>query len=130
MKKQFVTYEIAKKLNELGFDEECFGYYAKQHDDSYHLCIYQQEDEHSKDRLEAPLWQQAIEWLRENHKIEIHPKKLYTEDGLRWQARIDVYNSPGISYNDSIMKEFLSYDDTREQAILKAIELISIWQKK
>ena len=27
MKKQFVTYEIAKELKSLGFDEECFGYY-------------------------------------------------------------------------------------------------------
>lgn len=29
MKKQFVTYEIALKLKELGFDEECFAYYNK-----------------------------------------------------------------------------------------------------
>ena len=28
MKKQFVTYEIALKLKELGFNEECFGYYT------------------------------------------------------------------------------------------------------
>ena len=27
MKEQFVTYEIALKLKELGFDEDCFGYY-------------------------------------------------------------------------------------------------------
>ena len=27
MKDQFVTYEIALKLKELGFDEECFAYY-------------------------------------------------------------------------------------------------------
>lgn len=27
MKEQFVTYEIALKLKELGFDEPCFGYY-------------------------------------------------------------------------------------------------------
>ena len=27
MKEQFVTYEIALKLKELGFDEKCFGYY-------------------------------------------------------------------------------------------------------
>ena len=26
MKEQFVTYEIALKLKELGFDEECFRY--------------------------------------------------------------------------------------------------------
>ena len=28
MQKQFVTYEIALKLKELGFDEPCFGYYT------------------------------------------------------------------------------------------------------
>lgn len=28
MKEQFASYEIASKLKELGFDEECFGYYT------------------------------------------------------------------------------------------------------
>ena len=28
MEKQFATFEIALKLKELGFDEECFGYYT------------------------------------------------------------------------------------------------------
>ena len=32
MKSQFATYEIALKLKELGFDEECFGYYTPMKD--------------------------------------------------------------------------------------------------
>ena len=69
MKKQFVTYEIALKLKELGFDEECFGYYSQNDtNDMHYLCIYQEEDYFlsgdvpSIIGLEAPLWQQAIDW--------------------------------------------------------------------
>ena len=29
MEKEFVPYELAVKLKELGFDEECFGYYTE-----------------------------------------------------------------------------------------------------
>lgn len=128
MKKQFVTYEIALKLKELGFDEECFGYYSKQHDDSYFLCIYQQEDEYSKERLEAPLWQQVIDWFREKHDIIINI--FYEKDVLGWKGynrcyfiitfnTLVTFDSRGefrnIFYNNS--------DYTKETAILKAIEV-------
>lgn len=33
MEKQFVIYDIASQFKELGFDEECFGYYAKPYTD-------------------------------------------------------------------------------------------------
>ena len=33
MKEQFVTYEIALKLKELGFDEPCIAYYFNRYGD-------------------------------------------------------------------------------------------------
>ena len=64
MEKQFINYDLALKLKELGFDEECFGYY-----NNNHLGVYQNEDYYlSSDsppdnRIEAPLWQQAFDFL-------------------------------------------------------------------
>ncbi len=37
---EFVSWEIASKMKELGFDEPCFGYF----DPVNNLCIYQEED--------------------------------------------------------------------------------------
>jgi len=78
MKEQFVTYEIAKKLKELGFDEPCFGYYVglgDNKDDPFKLVEIKCEKgqfEHLADNVfPAPLWQQAIDWLFEKYKIAI-----------------------------------------------------------
>lgn len=66
MKKQFVTYEIAIKLEELGFNEKCLGSY----------CVTPKFDAGDFElgvsySLKAPLWQQAIDWLREEHKLHV-----------------------------------------------------------
>ena len=122
MKNQFVTYEIALKLKELGFDEECFC--------TYHNAELSRNPSHKIDATPiqgkpyiwknskfhnsivcAPLWQQVIDWLREEHNIHLYlPKSVY--DGY-----VYVVNS---KYSDTIYND---YYDAREQAILKAIEL-------
>jgi len=75
MKDQFVTYEIAKRLKELGFNESCLGYFDK---DSQEFIWsvggtvnHEDGDELEYNCISAPLWQQAIDWLREKHNIEV-----------------------------------------------------------
>ena len=74
MKNQFVTYEIALKLKELGFDEYCFAHYCN--GDlitktailkSSTMQYYQQNNinpsnQYKDKKCTAPLWQQAIDW--------------------------------------------------------------------
>jgi hypothetical protein len=68
MNKEFVTYEQALALKDLGFDEPCFGYWnidpylpnptfnlVKPFDHEW--CI------------PAPLYQQAFRWFREKHNL-------------------------------------------------------------
>ena len=66
MKKQFVTYEIAVKLKELGFDEPCLAYYSEGTllsefvlDHSKNVFYTQTNNDYE---ISAPLWQQAIDW--------------------------------------------------------------------
>lgn len=71
MEKQFVTYEIAKDLKELGFDEECFALYDAYQDNR--LVYLQNGGRNTLNNIKtnesmdfsclAPLWQQAIDWL-------------------------------------------------------------------
>lgn len=75
MKEQFVTFEIAKKLKELGFDELCFGYYkngefnfAQTLNDKQtaRIGVFQVSSDLGENDCIAPLWQQAIEWINNN----------------------------------------------------------------
>lgn len=81
MKEQFVSYEIALKLKELGFDEPCLSIFAK--DLNFNLTMFGQKfdnkietskdfacDIHLEDVL-CPLWQQVIDWFREKHNVDI-----------------------------------------------------------
>ena len=70
MEKEFVTYEQALALKELGFDEPCFGYY----DEGGNLYTEMVEV------LKAPLYQQAFRWFRE--KYGLYSCIMYNSDGI------------------------------------------------
>jgi hypothetical protein len=78
MKTEFVSYELALKMKQLGFDEPCMAAF----EDNGKLFIYW-NDLASKDELFCsqkacekldyeclvPTWQQAFRWFRENHNL-------------------------------------------------------------
>ena len=70
MEKEFVPYEQASELKELGFDEPCFGYYTG---DKKHLLIRPNMGRRNEDLNDivctAPLYQQAFRWFREKHRL-------------------------------------------------------------
>lgn len=75
MKHFFVPYKIAFKLKELGFNESCFAEYRQWDGNIPYLGIYQ--DDNAEDSANftteclAPLYQQVIDWLREEYEIII-----------------------------------------------------------
>jgi len=82
MKKLFVTYPIASKLKELGFDEPCLMYYYKDNENKLHsnvststlygAMISEEENIVMERQIKAPLWQQAISWLLKHHSDEYY----------------------------------------------------------
>lgn len=60
MEKEFVPYEQALILKELGFDEPCFGYYDKD-DKSFELLKY--FNYNTLKCISRPLYQQAFKFL-------------------------------------------------------------------
>jgi len=61
LEKEFIPYEQALALKELGFDEPCFGmYYTK--DGDVRKCG-------GNEIGDAPLYQQAFRWFRENYGL-------------------------------------------------------------
>ena len=136
MKEQFVSYEIALKLKELGFDECCLAVYFK---DKFQLIKgfnINNVDLHvanEMDAILAPLWSQVIDWFLINYNIWISVDtsliKFYKDDELqppKFQFIIEDLNNRDADYMFHSADEdlfYFDYKEAREQAILKAIEL-------
>ena len=112
MEKEFVPYEQALALKELGFDEPCFGYFDKT--EIFHLCSF--ENMNDRGFVSAPLYQQAFRWFREKYGI------------TSW-----VYNSQmdkfyhTILQNGRIVKSHDSsttYEEAELECLKKLIEIV------
>lgn len=64
LKAQFVPYEDAIMLKNLGFDELCFGYYVTVDEESADLYLGQHPT-----RLKAPTYQQACDWIEKTFDL-------------------------------------------------------------
>jgi hypothetical protein len=67
MKKEFVPYELALELKQLGFDEPCFGVYFNS---TQELLIGKKVNQYTEDvRTLAPTYSQAFRFFREKHNL-------------------------------------------------------------
>lgn len=78
----FVTYEIAQKLKEKGFKEQCLAYYSKDSDFYYNTSYGSDVENAFKSfnsrpnhicgkRTDAPTISQVLRWLREEKSLHI-----------------------------------------------------------
>lgn len=123
MEKQFAPYELSVKLKELGFNEECFGYYNAKGSIRYSGQIEPlglDTEEMSNDILNskycsAPLWQQAFDFFREKG----YPSWVYESSNRYWYKIVDKYWWHGNTYDDKV----LTYESARLACLEKLIEL-------
>jgi hypothetical protein len=76
MKQEFVPYDLAAKLKELGFDEPCFGFYYIKEINLFESCKINErrnssyiKDYMSEEDCSAPTFSQAFRWLLEEHNL-------------------------------------------------------------
>ena len=154
MKEQFVTYEIALKLKELGFDEKCFGYYTPMKD-------WMMKGKYSDGKLHfhGPNWANLDNTFYFMYKPNSFGDRTETVNNSNftkaihniavplWQQVIDWFhekynlciywkpNRPNIGDTEYFIENqfeevvlasqiYMFPDQAREFAILKAIELI------
>jgi len=68
MKKEFIPYEQALALKELGFNEPCFATYDE--DKEFEIQDFEQNyDTFPSHIIAAPLYQQAFRWFREKYNL-------------------------------------------------------------
>jgi hypothetical protein len=116
MKEQFVPYELALKLKELGFDEEGFGMY----NENGEVLPFKPYTSESK----AILFQQAFRWFRE--KYGLFPHIFSNEIGtfvwcIRWYVDNEQKDTP---YFSSI-----TYEEAELACLDKLIEIVETKQQ-
>ena len=108
---EFVTFDIAKKLNEKGFNWICSHYYRT--NDKKLFMIFPSEDwSYIEERISAPTISQALKWLREVKKIHI---------GVLYHGYYAVWIQP-MKRNEA--EHVIHECKTNEAAELEGIEFI------
>lgn len=155
---QFVTYPIAKKLQELGFNQDCFGYFSNRYDKiDEEQGIPFDEDTHIDFRLTfncdknllktfsilqkplwftlAPLWQEAIDWL------ETKGYYIYITRVFLWNTMPPKFEGWAIHIATNNPKEYLDCNEyyvshffetkhiALETAIHKVLEIMQLKDK-
>jgi hypothetical protein len=127
LENEFIPYEQALALKELGFDEPCFGRYG-----NYSKMLYKDysKELHSNWHTIAPLYQQAFRWFREKYDLDYSIKPVYGEKHYK-KHRCNVYSKKQLV---QVMKYYFPdnpYFDSREEAELKCLKkLIEIVKEK
>lgn len=139
MTKEFIPYNEALALKELGFDEPCFGFWSSKNsyrrfinDSSTNIDLKNMFGDEAKEAPTAPTFSQAFRWFREKYNL----------DG---SLSVDVWNTKKVSWRITggikgkifvnREKELYDYEsdeyDTYEEAELECLKkLIEIAQKR
>ena len=125
MNKEFIPYEQALELKELGFDELSLDAYYKTTDGGVSLVRFPDEERQINypfERIPAPLYQQAFRWFREKYGI-VGVVKFGTQE-----FTYNIYNNDAIGL---LTKDSLDFNGTYEEAELACLKkLIEIVKQK
>ena len=136
MKNEFIPYEQALALKELGFDESCIGWYNPQVNyedeikevttDRYWAFHLTGEWENFKP---APLYQQAFRWFREKHD-KYGVVNIDLSNNLK--DKIFVYMvEDKLGYIIDRSEEYNTYEEAEQACLDKLIEICKeTWLKK
>ena len=127
MKKEFIPYEQALALKELGFDEPCISRYCvvTEWEKPTGEILLQQIDCVFSDKIliKAPLYQQAFRWFREKYILDSIVQPTYS---TKYQYRIfNVETKSKVQvYGDYMGKEFNTYEEAELACLNKLIEIV------
>jgi hypothetical protein len=133
MEKEFIPYEQALALKELGFNEECIMYYAEGHPEGYYLrsrentlnnthWMFTADDNKGRDKMcTAPLYQQALSWFREKHNL--HSKVSWLPSFGEYWYSISSYDDCEI-HDSNAGIDTKTYEESELACLNKLIELV------
>jgi hypothetical protein len=118
MKKEFIPYEQALALKELGFDEPCFGYYLQ----NKRFISYEERrsmPKQTKDAISAPTFSQAFRWFREQYNL--HHIVIWDSETNNFDAGLF-----GELFTPFLDKDiiFTTYEEAELECLKRLIEII------
>ena len=119
MSKEFIPYEEALALKDLGFDEPCLAYYNKGELFSFtQICNEPLKGHYIKmsNRLCAPLYQQAFRWFREKYNMDGKPEYFLNN----WYCYV-INDMKGTDKSRRLFTEFPSYEEAELACLRKLI---------
>jgi hypothetical protein len=133
MKNEFLPYDRALKLKELGFDEPCFGYHYTLNGKDWKFADnhkYHEIDDQlvigANFTLLAPLFQQAFRWFREKHGI-MHRLTSYA---FGYQIHLDNTADFDFEFVDRRYDSGIDYKTYEEAELACLDKLIEIVESK
>jgi hypothetical protein len=113
MNKEFIPYEQALALKELGFDEVCLYNYSEVYGFIENMNDLKHSDGNNR-FVSAPLYQQAFRWFREKYKVS-PIITCYSELRNAWK-----YHIP----NEGGEQGFNTYEEAELECLKKLIEIV------
>ena len=127
MEKEFVPYDESLALKELGFDEDCFGYYVNAELDltwKFSDCSLYQDTHIS---ILAPTFSQAFRWFRENYDLE---SSIVFYENYLYQGKTNIYETiiekrgENSRYFFTPIEGFITYEEAELECLKKLIEIV------
>ena len=125
MNKEFIPYEQALALKELGFNEPCFKKYIAGCLWSNPTTpeVYKNIHANSSDCL-TPLYQQAFRWFREKYNL-FGCIDLHTSTPIHWYIRIDdIIKNDYIYHSEDYNLKYNTYEEAELECLKKLIEIV------
>lgn len=131
MKKEFIPYEQALALKELGFDEECLAVYrggslygsgtsVNRYYESGHWQLEKNSNYNGDNWIAAPTFSQAFRWFREKYNLHSY---IIDSKSYKWYFNIDDMTI------DDVVSEvlyFKTYEEAELECLKKIIEIVKI----
>ena len=138
MKKEFIPYELALELKQLGFNEPCFAWY-----DSAYQDILNYDHANNSDgwlfgnNCSAPTFSQAFRWFREKHKLNgevthlpnVEKYGIITSDMDDMKPK-DLSKNENFERGKKVTNNFVKYETYEEAELACLIKLIEIIKDK
>ena len=129
MEKEFIPYEQALALKELGFDEKCFAIHSFVDGELNFMYVnnFHSNDDVNELSAAAPLYQQAFRWFREKYGLRIRNYgSINYSGGLSEYFEIFKYGYGTSNKSLSIEIGALTYEEAELACLEKLIDVISM----
>lgn len=119
MEKEFISYEQALALKELGFNEDCFGYYYE--GVLVSAILFHNNKKDGEKVVKAPLYQQAFRWFREKH--DLHGEISVDHRNKYFFMMCKFVNKKMVDVEDE-SEYYNTYEEAEKECLNKLIDIV------